>query len=294
MDNLLTGDLRNIEHLFGRRAVPLLPPGRHGVHPRPGPRRLHPALRLAGEPDRLPRVADPDAEGRRVSGRTRRSDSRARRRRACLLASTSEVYGDPLESTRSRKATGATSTRSARAAATTKRSASPRRCTMAYHRHHGVETRIVRIFNTYGPRMRLNDGRVLPAFMGQALRGEDLTVFGDGSQTRSVLLRRRPRRRHHAVCCYSDEVEPTNIGNPRRDDDQGVRRSDPEDHRVEVQVRSKDLPQSTTRRCAARTSRRRRAFSAAGSRRSPARGRSAADLWSTSASDIGSRAGSGA
>ena len=84
---------------------------------------------------------------------------------------------------------------------------------MAYHRYHGVDTRIVRIFNTYGPRMRLNDGRVIPAFMGQALRGEDLTVFGDGSQTRSF-------------CFVDDEIEgiyrllmsdyhlPVNIGNP--------------------------------------------------------------------------------
>lgn len=84
---------------------------------------------------------------------------------------------------------------------------------MAYHRFHGLETRIVRIFNTYGPRMRLNDGRVIPAFMGQALRGEDLTVFGDGSQTRSF-------------CYVDDEIEgiyrllmsdysdPVNIGNP--------------------------------------------------------------------------------
>ena len=84
---------------------------------------------------------------------------------------------------------------------------------MAYHRYHGVDTRIIRIFNTYGPRMRLNDGRVIPAFMGQALRGEDLTVFGDGSQTRSF-------------CFVEDEIEgiyrllmsdyhlPVNIGNP--------------------------------------------------------------------------------
>jgi dTDP-glucose 4,6-dehydratase len=85
--------------------------------------------------------------------------------------------------------------------------------TMAYHTYHGLETRIVRIFNTYGPRMRLNDGRVLPAFIGQALRGEDLTMFGDGSQTRSF--------------CYVDDLiegiyrllmsdysQPINIGNP--------------------------------------------------------------------------------
>ena len=85
--------------------------------------------------------------------------------------------------------------------------------TMAYHRYHGLETRIVRIFNTYGPRMRLNDGRVLPAFIGQALRGEDLTVFGDGSQTRSFCyvddLIEGIYRLH-----FSDETRPVNIGNP--------------------------------------------------------------------------------
>jgi dTDP-glucose 4,6-dehydratase len=84
---------------------------------------------------------------------------------------------------------------------------------MAYHRYHGLETRIVRIFNTYGPRMRLNDGRVLPAFIGQALRGEDLTVFGDGSQTRSFCyvddLVEGIFRLH-----FSNETRPVNIGNP--------------------------------------------------------------------------------
>jgi len=85
--------------------------------------------------------------------------------------------------------------------------------TMAYHRYHGVETRIVRIFNTYGPRMRLNDGRVLPAFIGQALRGEDLTIFGTGTQTRSFCyvddLVEGIFRLH-----FSDETRPVNIGNP--------------------------------------------------------------------------------
>ena len=84
---------------------------------------------------------------------------------------------------------------------------------MAYHRYHGLETRIVRIFNTYGPRMRLNDGRVLPAFIGQALRGEDLTIFGTGSQTRSFCyvddLVEGIFRLH-----FSDEIRPVNIGNP--------------------------------------------------------------------------------
>ncbi|MDE0979666.1 MAG: GDP-mannose 4,6-dehydratase, partial [Flavobacteriales bacterium] len=85
--------------------------------------------------------------------------------------------------------------------------------TMAYHRYHSVETRIARIFNTYGPRMRLNDGRVLPAFIGQALRGEDLTIFGTGSQTRSFCyvddLVEGIFRLH-----FSDETRPVNIGNP--------------------------------------------------------------------------------
>ncbi len=130
-----------------------------------------------------------------------------------ILASTSECYGDPLVHPQPESYYGNVNP------------VGPRGCydeakrfaealTMSYHRHHGVETRIVRIFNTYGPRMRLDDGRVLPAFIGQALRGQPLSVFGDGSQTRSF--------------CYvddlvngiyqlfqSEEVFPTNIGNPR-------------------------------------------------------------------------------
>ncbi|MFZ9754931.1 MAG: NAD-dependent epimerase/dehydratase family protein, partial [Bacteroidia bacterium] len=85
--------------------------------------------------------------------------------------------------------------------------------TMAYHTYHGLETRIVRIFNTYGPRMRLNDGRVLPAFMGQALRGEDLTVFGDGSQTRSFCYVADLVEGIYRLL-KSDCVDPVNIGNP--------------------------------------------------------------------------------
>jgi dTDP-glucose 4,6-dehydratase len=85
--------------------------------------------------------------------------------------------------------------------------------TMAYHRYHGVETRIVRIFNTYGPRMRLNDGRVLPAFIGQALRGENLTVFGDGSQTRSFCFVDDLVEGIYRLL-QSDYAEPVNIGNP--------------------------------------------------------------------------------
>jgi dTDP-glucose 4,6-dehydratase len=129
-----------------------------------------------------------------------------------IIASTSEVYGDPLVHPQTEEYWGHVNP------------IGPRGCydeakryqeaiTMAYHRYHGLETRIVRIFNTYGPRMRLNDGRVLPAFIGQALRGEDITIFGDGSQTR-------------AFCYVDDLVEgiyrlllsdyslPVNIGNP--------------------------------------------------------------------------------
>lgn len=129
-----------------------------------------------------------------------------------LLASTSETYGDPLVHPQREDYWGNVNPVGPRGVYDeAKRFAEA--MTMAYHRYHGLNTRIVRIFNTYGPRMRLNDGRVVPAFISQALRGEPMTVFGDGSQTRSF--------------CYvsdlidgiyrlsqSDEHEPTNIGNP--------------------------------------------------------------------------------
>lgn len=129
-----------------------------------------------------------------------------------LIASTSEVYGDPLVHPQDESYYGNVNTIGPRGVYDEAKRFQES-ITMAYHRFHGIETRIVRIFNTYGPRMRLNDGRVIPAFMGQALRGEDLTVFGDGSQTRSF-------------CYVDDQVEgifkllfsdysyPVNIGNP--------------------------------------------------------------------------------
>ena len=128
------------------------------------------------------------------------------------MASTSEIYGDPLVHPQTEDYFGNVNTIGPRGVYDeAKRYLES--ITMAYHRFHDVDTRIIRIFNTYGPRMRLNDGRVIPAFMGQALRGEDLTVFGDGSQTRSF-------------CFVEDEIEgiyrlllsdyhlPVNIGNP--------------------------------------------------------------------------------
>ena len=129
-----------------------------------------------------------------------------------LIASTSEVYGDPLVHPQTEDYYGNVNTIGPRGVYDEAKRFQES-ITMAYHRVHGLETRIARIFNTYGPRMRLNDGRVIPAFMGQALRGEDLTVFGDGSQTRSF-------------CYVDDQVEgifrlllsdylyPVNIGNP--------------------------------------------------------------------------------
>jgi dTDP-glucose 4,6-dehydratase len=129
-----------------------------------------------------------------------------------LLASTSECYGDPLVHPQSEDYWGNVNPVGPRGVYDeAKRFAEA--MTMAYHRYHGLETRIVRIFNTYGPRMRLRDGRALPAFMSQALRGEPLTVFGDGSQTRSFcyvddLVEGIWRLLH------SNEVLPTNIGNP--------------------------------------------------------------------------------
>ncbi|MEM0963578.1 MAG: GDP-mannose 4,6-dehydratase, partial [Bacteroidota bacterium] len=129
-----------------------------------------------------------------------------------LLASTSEVYGDPQIHPQPETYWGHVNPVGSRGVYDeAKRFAEA--MTMAYHRYHGVETRIVRIFNTYGPRMRLDDGRALPAFMGQALRGEPITVFGDGSQTRSFqyvddLIEGIWRLLH------SDETEPVNIGNP--------------------------------------------------------------------------------
>jgi dTDP-glucose 4,6-dehydratase len=129
-----------------------------------------------------------------------------------IVASTSEVYGDPTVHPQTEDYWGNVNPVGPRGVYDEAKRFQEA-MTMAYHTYHGVETRIVRIFNTYGPRMRLNDGRVLPAFIGQALRGEDLTVFGDGSQTRSF--------------CYVDDLvegiyrllqsdcaDPVNIGNP--------------------------------------------------------------------------------
>ena len=129
-----------------------------------------------------------------------------------LLASTSEVYGDPLIHPQEEGYWGNVNPVGMRGVYDeAKRFAEA--ITMAYHRYHHVETRIVRIFNTYGPRMRLDDGRALPTFMGQALRGEPITVYGDGSQTRSFQYVDDLIEGLHRLL-MSDETEPVNIGNP--------------------------------------------------------------------------------
>jgi dTDP-glucose 4,6-dehydratase len=129
-----------------------------------------------------------------------------------LLASTSEVYGDPLTHPQKEDYWGNVNPVGSRGVYDeAKRFAEA--ITMAYHRYHGVETRIVRIFNTYGPRMRIDDGRALPTFMSQALRGEPITVFGDGSQTRSFQYVDDLIEGIYRLL-LSDEPEPVNIGNP--------------------------------------------------------------------------------
>jgi len=211
MDNLVTGDLRNIEHL---RSNPNFEFIHHDISKHiviDGP--LDYILNFASPASPIDYLKIPIQTLKVGSLGTHNCLGLARAKGArIIIASTSEVYGDPLVHPQTEDYWGHVNP------------VGPRGCydeakrfqeaiTMAYHRHHGVETRIVRIFNTYGPRMRLNDGRVLPAFIGQALRGEDLTIFGDGSQTRSF--------------CYvadlvegifrllmSDYPEPVNVGNP--------------------------------------------------------------------------------
>ena len=211
MDNLITGDLANIEHLFGKEDFEFY---HHDVSKFvfvPG--KLDYILHFASPASPIDYLKIPiqtlkvgSLGTHNLLGLARVKNSRI------LIASTSEVYGDPEVHPQVEEYFGNVNP------------VGPRGCydeakrfqeaiTMAYHTHHGLETRIIRIFNTYGPRMRLDDGRVLPAFLSQALRGEPLTVFGDGSQTRSF--------------CYVDDLVegiyrlllsdypmPVNIGNP--------------------------------------------------------------------------------
>jgi dTDP-glucose 4,6-dehydratase len=211
MDNLITGDLRNIEHLFPLEAFEF---HNHDVSK---------FVHVAGDLKYILHFASPASpiDYLKIPIQTLKVGSLGThnllglamaKKARILVASTSEVYGDPTVHPQTEEYWGNVNPVGPRGVYDEAKRFQEA-ITMAYHTFHGLETRIVRIFNTYGPRMRLNDGRVLPAFMGQALRGEDLTVFGDGSQTRSF--------------CYVDDLvegiyrlllsdcaDPVNVGNP--------------------------------------------------------------------------------
>jgi dTDP-glucose 4,6-dehydratase len=211
MDNFITGDESNIEHLFNHQNFEFI---KHDVTK---------FIEIEGKLDYILHFASPASpiDYLKIPIQTLKVGSlgthnllglaKAKNARI-LIASTSEVYGDPLVHPQTENYYGNVNTIGPRGVYDEAKRFQES-ITMAYHRFHDLETRIARIFNTYGPRMRLNDGRVIPAFMGQALRGENLTVFGDGLQTRSF-------------CYVDDQVEgifrllfsdysyPVNIGNP--------------------------------------------------------------------------------
>jgi dTDP-glucose 4,6-dehydratase len=211
MDNLITGDLANVEHLMGRKEFVFAHQDVTNYIHVAG--RLDYVLHFASPASPIDYLELPIQTLKVGALGTHKALGVAKAKGArFLLASTSEVYGDPLVHPQREDYWGNVNPVGPRGVYDeAKRFAEA--MTMAYQRTHGVQTRIVRIFNTYGPRMRLNDGRVLPAFMSQALAGEPMTVFGDGKQTRSFcyvddLVEGILRLLH------SDEKEPVNIGNP--------------------------------------------------------------------------------
>ncbi len=211
MDNLITGDLKNIEHLFKLEQFEFY---HHDVtkfiHI---PGHLDYILHFASPASPIDYLKIPIQTLKVGAMGTHNCLGLAKAKGArMLVASTSEVYGDPLVHPQTEEYWGNVNPVGPRGVYDEAKRYMES-ITMAYHTYHAVETRIIRIFNTYGPRMRLNDGRALPAFIGQALRGEDMTVFGDGSQTRSFcyvddLIEGIYRLLH------SDYTMPVNIGNP--------------------------------------------------------------------------------
>jgi dTDP-glucose 4,6-dehydratase len=211
MDNLITGNINNVSHLFNEPDFNFI---KHDVtnfvHV---PGKLDLILHFASPASPIDYLEMPIQTLKVGSLGTHKALGLAKEKGArFLLASTSEVYGDPLVHPQKEDYWGNVNPIGFRGVYDeAKRFAEA--MTMAYHRFHNVETRIVRIFNTYGPRMRLEDGRALPTFMGQALRGEDITVFGDGSQTRSFCYVDDLIEGIYRLS-QSDEVYPVNIGNP--------------------------------------------------------------------------------
>jgi dTDP-glucose 4,6-dehydratase len=211
MDNLITGEMKNIQHLF---PLPEFEFYHHDVSKYvhvPGP--LHYILHFASPASPIDYLKIPiqtlkvgSLGTHNLLGLARSKGSRI------LVASTSEVYGDPTVHPQTEEYYGNVNPVGPRGVYDEAKRFQEA-MTMAYHTYHQVDTRIIRIFNTYGPRMRLNDGRVLPAFIGQAIRGEDLTVFGDGSQTRSFCYVDDLVEGIYRLL-MSDYAMPVNIGNP--------------------------------------------------------------------------------
>ncbi|MDH5599304.1 MAG: GDP-mannose 4,6-dehydratase, partial [Cyclobacteriaceae bacterium] len=209
--NLITGDLKNIEHLFGKKDFEFY---HHDVSKYVHvPGQLDYILHFASPASPIDYLKIPIQTLKVGSLGTHNLLGLARVKKArVLIASTSEVYGDPTVHPQKETYFGNVNPIGPRGVYDEAKRFQEA-ITMAYHTYHGLETRIVRIFNTYGPRMRLNDGRVLPAFIGQALRGEDLTVFGDGSQTRSFCYVDDLIEGIYRLL-FSDYTDPVNIGNP--------------------------------------------------------------------------------
>ena len=211
MDNLITGNMENLEHLMGHpKFIFYKNDVSNFVHV---PGTLDYILHFASPASPIDYLKIPIQTLKVSSLGTHNLLGLAMEKKArILVASTSEVYGDPLVHPQTEEYYGNVNPVGPRGVYDEAKRFMEA-MTMAYHTYHGLETRIVRIFNTYGPRMRLNDGRVLPAFIGQALRGEDLTIFGDGSQTRSFCYVDDLIEGIYRLL-LSDHPEPVNIGNP--------------------------------------------------------------------------------
>ena len=211
MDNLITGNTANIEHLAGRKDFLFIDHDVTNYIYIEGP--LDAVLHFASPASPIDYLELPIPTLKVGALGTHKALGLAKAKQArFLLASTSEVYGDPLIHPQSEDYWGNVNPIGPRGVYDeAKRYAEA--ITMAYHRYHNVDTRIVRIFNTFGPRMRLEDGRVVPNFIAQALRGEPLTVYGDGSRTRSFCYVSDLVEGIYRLL-LSDEVEPVNIGNP--------------------------------------------------------------------------------
>ncbi|WP_296618623.1 UDP-glucuronic acid decarboxylase family protein [Marivirga sp.] len=211
MDNLITGSMDNIAHLMGKEHFEFY---HHDVSKYVHvPGELKYILHFASPASPIDYLKIPIQTLKVGAHGTHNLLGLAKDKKArILVASTSEVYGDPLVHPQTEDYYGNVNPIGPRGVYDEAKRFMES-ITMAYHTYHQLETRIVRIFNTYGPRMRLNDGRVLPAFIGQALRGEDLTIFGDGSQTRSFCYVDDLVEGIYRLL-LSDHVYPVNVGNP--------------------------------------------------------------------------------